>query len=467
MNSATKVGEIFTAAGQAFSRLGDLTMQLHPNAESPAGKWTDEEIDMLHASIIRFSDDLNKISLSIKNRTVTQIRQALKKKAFEDAGIPAKQVPVQQVQTTVAVQQQQQQPQQQQQHQPTHNQIIKHHVVQQQQIPHQQTLIATNPQPQQHQATQPQTVHIQNIQHIVPLQQLLQQQQQQQHHSSSTVTTTPTHIFQSAPKQIIIQAAPHSVTPSSTVTLNTATTTGTLVGSPQLTQPQIVHLQPQQLQQLQQAQVQQQQHTTTTTTTVTLQQFQQMQAQKALAAQQQAAASGSVAVSTTVASALTPPTPTIAATASATVNNSNITPATPAPTTVTVTENIVLQQPNTTAAQVVSGPIAVAANTPTLATINNSSNAISTVAAVSNTNVNTNAMVVSQSSTIVSPAAGSNVVVPTTTMALAGATVGLKSGPDITMTLNRINTAEHEVDVEECLPADVVKLDFAGEEVAG
>ncbi|XP_075144567.1 uncharacterized protein LOC142219484 [Haematobia irritans] len=76
-------------------------------------------------------------------------------------------------------------------------------------------------------------------------------------------------------------------------------------------------------------------------------------------------------------------------------------------------------------------------------------------------------MVVSQSSTIVSPAAGSNVVVPTTTMALAGATVGLKSGPDITMTLNRINTAENEVDVEECLPGDVVKLDFAGEEVAG
>lgn len=32
-----QVGEIFTAAGQAFNRLGDLTMQLHPNAESPTG----------------------------------------------------------------------------------------------------------------------------------------------------------------------------------------------------------------------------------------------------------------------------------------------------------------------------------------------------------------------------------------------------------------------------------------------
>ncbi|XP_076336410.1 BPTF-associated chromatin complex component 1 isoform X2 [Tachypleus tridentatus] len=29
-NSASKVGEIFTAAGAAFTKLGELTMQLHP-----------------------------------------------------------------------------------------------------------------------------------------------------------------------------------------------------------------------------------------------------------------------------------------------------------------------------------------------------------------------------------------------------------------------------------------------------
>ncbi|XP_055589157.1 chromatin complexes subunit BAP18-like isoform X2 [Uranotaenia lowii] len=58
MNSATKVGEIFTAAGAAFNRLGELTMQLHPSSDSPTG---------------------------------SQIRQTLKKKAFEDAGIPLKQ----------------------------------------------------------------------------------------------------------------------------------------------------------------------------------------------------------------------------------------------------------------------------------------------------------------------------------------------------------------------------------------
>uniref|UniRef100_A0A8D8H2W8 Chromatin complexes subunit BAP18 n=1 Tax=Culex pipiens TaxID=7175 RepID=A0A8D8H2W8_CULPI len=79
MNSATKVGEIFTAAGAAFNRLGELTMQLHPSSDSPTG---------------------------------SQIRQTLKKKAFEDAGIQIKQQAPQQpqqqqVQVQVQVQQQQ------------------------------------------------------------------------------------------------------------------------------------------------------------------------------------------------------------------------------------------------------------------------------------------------------------------------------------------------------------------------
>ncbi|CAG9767897.1 unnamed protein product [Ceutorhynchus assimilis] len=88
MSSASKVGEIFTAAGQAFNRLGDLTMQLHPHSESPTGKWTDEEIEMLRQCVTQFSDGLNQISEHIKRRTVSQIRTALKKKAFEDSGLP-------------------------------------------------------------------------------------------------------------------------------------------------------------------------------------------------------------------------------------------------------------------------------------------------------------------------------------------------------------------------------------------
>ncbi|KAH3806700.1 hypothetical protein DPMN_135024 [Dreissena polymorpha] len=56
MSSASKVGEIFTAAGAAFGKLGELTMQLHPSAEqSPAS---------------------------------SQIRSQLKRKAYEDAGLP-------------------------------------------------------------------------------------------------------------------------------------------------------------------------------------------------------------------------------------------------------------------------------------------------------------------------------------------------------------------------------------------
>uniref|UniRef100_A0A6M2DXS8 Putative chromatin complex subunit bap18 n=1 Tax=Xenopsylla cheopis TaxID=163159 RepID=A0A6M2DXS8_XENCH len=92
MNSATKVGEIFTAAGSAFTKLGELTMQLHPTSDSPAGKWTDEEIEMLRSTIIRFKEDLTVISQHIKSRTVSQIRSTLKKKAFEDAGIPVRQI---------------------------------------------------------------------------------------------------------------------------------------------------------------------------------------------------------------------------------------------------------------------------------------------------------------------------------------------------------------------------------------
>ncbi|XP_011495106.1 PREDICTED: chromatin complexes subunit BAP18 isoform X2 [Ceratosolen solmsi marchali] len=91
MNSASKVGEIFTAAGAAFTKLGDLTMELHPTTDSPTGKWTDEEIEMLRHSVKTFSEDLNKISDHIKGRTVSQIRSTLKKKAFEEAGVPIRQ----------------------------------------------------------------------------------------------------------------------------------------------------------------------------------------------------------------------------------------------------------------------------------------------------------------------------------------------------------------------------------------
>ncbi|XP_053404277.1 chromatin complexes subunit BAP18-like isoform X2 [Mercenaria mercenaria] len=76
MSSASKVGEIFTAAGAAFSKLGELTMQLHPSAEpSPAS---------------------------------TQIRTQLKRKAYEDAGLPPPSEPSPKKQSSQKQQQQQQ-----------------------------------------------------------------------------------------------------------------------------------------------------------------------------------------------------------------------------------------------------------------------------------------------------------------------------------------------------------------------
>lgn len=89
MSSASKVGEIFTAAGQAFNKLGELTMQLHVSGEpAPASaKWSDTEVEMLRSAVARFGEDLNKISDVIKVKTVSQIKTQLKRKAYESAGL--------------------------------------------------------------------------------------------------------------------------------------------------------------------------------------------------------------------------------------------------------------------------------------------------------------------------------------------------------------------------------------------
>ena len=104
MSSSNKVGEIFSAAGDAFARLGELTMQLQGSQQNTGGsaaKWSDEEVgkaaiehmeygcvfklehlqvEMLHNAVRTFSEDLSVISQTIKQRTVQQIKTALQKK---------------------------------------------------------------------------------------------------------------------------------------------------------------------------------------------------------------------------------------------------------------------------------------------------------------------------------------------------------------------------------------------------
>ena len=87
MNSASKVAEIFESAGVSFSRLGAMTMELQHQqtgqGTAEEGKWGEEEIEMLRAAVLRFGNDIEKISTHIKSKSVAQIRSALKQKAVQ------------------------------------------------------------------------------------------------------------------------------------------------------------------------------------------------------------------------------------------------------------------------------------------------------------------------------------------------------------------------------------------------
>ncbi|CAG2115566.1 unnamed protein product [Medioppia subpectinata] len=68
-SSATRVGEIFNAAGIAFTKLGELSMTLHESEDTSGaatGRWDSEDIQMLQSAVKRFGEELNQISNQIK-----------------------------------------------------------------------------------------------------------------------------------------------------------------------------------------------------------------------------------------------------------------------------------------------------------------------------------------------------------------------------------------------------------------
>lgn len=83
------VAEIFTEVGIAFNRVGELAMMMNPELDSPfKEKITDTEVQMIAAAVAKFSDDTEKICQRIKDRTLLQIRNSMKRHAYEEAGLP-------------------------------------------------------------------------------------------------------------------------------------------------------------------------------------------------------------------------------------------------------------------------------------------------------------------------------------------------------------------------------------------
>ena len=82
MTSIKDIGEIFNLAGKAFFKLGEMTMRLHQDdtKANGVGKWTDEEINILKMSVLRFGNDIEKISEVIKNRNTLKIKEAIKRR---------------------------------------------------------------------------------------------------------------------------------------------------------------------------------------------------------------------------------------------------------------------------------------------------------------------------------------------------------------------------------------------------
>ncbi|GBN48405.1 Chromatin complexes subunit BAP18 [Araneus ventricosus] len=81
------VSEIFEDFGTAFTLLGELEVYLNPDSET-GNKIPENDLLALRAAINKFGEDIEKICQRIKERTLLQIRNSMKRHAYEEAGLP-------------------------------------------------------------------------------------------------------------------------------------------------------------------------------------------------------------------------------------------------------------------------------------------------------------------------------------------------------------------------------------------
>ncbi|XP_018649609.1 hypothetical protein Smp_088660 [Schistosoma mansoni] len=94
MANFSRVAEIFEQASVAFGRLAQLTLDLkqfqaqqNDGDSKTCGKWSQKEVEDLKDAIGRFGSDLSKVAEAIETKTINQIKQKLKTRAFQDAGL--------------------------------------------------------------------------------------------------------------------------------------------------------------------------------------------------------------------------------------------------------------------------------------------------------------------------------------------------------------------------------------------
>jgi len=83
MNQAMKVAEIFSVAGDAFTKLSKLAMSLQSTNTADNGKWEDEDVQMLKRAIAQFGNEIEKISEKIKSKSDRQTKINLKNKVTQ------------------------------------------------------------------------------------------------------------------------------------------------------------------------------------------------------------------------------------------------------------------------------------------------------------------------------------------------------------------------------------------------